>query len=77
MDPSKQAQEAYFSNKVTKTNHPNIIFKDNTVQKSTNQKHLGIILDENLTYNNLITCKFKTVNNTVNFKIICHVTLLS
>ena len=36
-DPSKQAQEVLFSNKVTKTNHPNVIFNGNTVQKSANQ----------------------------------------
>ena len=33
LDPSKQAQEVLFSNKVVKTNHPNIIFNGNTVQK--------------------------------------------
>ena len=46
-DPSKQAQELLFSNKVTKTNHPNIIFNGNTVQKSAKLKQLGLILDEN------------------------------
>ena len=35
-DPSKQAQEILFSNKVMKTNHPNIIFNGNTVQESAN-----------------------------------------
>ena len=30
-DPSKQAQEVLLSNKVTKTNHPNIIFNGSTV----------------------------------------------
>ena len=35
-DPLKQAQEVLFSNKVTKTNHPNIIFNVSTVQKSAN-----------------------------------------
>ena len=54
-DPSKQAQEMLFSNKATKTNHPNIIFNGNTVQKSANQKHLGLILDEKLTFNDNIT----------------------
>ena len=52
--PSKQAQEMLFSHKVTKTNHPNIIFNGNMVQKSANQKHLGLILDENLTFNDHI-----------------------
>ena len=58
-DPSKQAQEILFSNKVMKTNHPNIIFNGNTVQKSANQKHLGLILDEKLTFNNHITSKLR------------------
>ena len=61
-DPLKQAQEVLFSNKVTKTNHPNIIFNGNTVQKSANQKHLGLILDEKLTFNDHITSKLTTVN---------------
>ena len=37
-DPLKQAQEVLFSNKVTKTNHPNIIFNGNTEQKKCQSK---------------------------------------
>ena len=62
LDPLKQAQEVLFSNKVTKTNRPNIIYNSNTVQKSANQKHLGLILNEKLTFNDLITSKLTTVN---------------
>ena len=62
LGPSKQAQEVLFSKNVTKTNHPNIIFNGNTVQKSANQKHLGLILDEKLTFNDHITSKLTTVN---------------
>ena len=55
-DPSKQAaQEVLLSTKVTKTNHPNIIFNGNTVRKSANQKHLRLILDEKLTFDDHIT----------------------
>ena len=61
-DPSKQAQEVLFSNKATKTNHPNIIFNDNTVQKSFNQKHLGLILDEKSTFDDHITSELTAVN---------------
>ena len=47
LDPSKQAEEVLFSNKATKTNHPNIIFNGNAVQNSANQKkRLGLIFDE-------------------------------
>ena len=60
-DPSKQAQEVLFSNKVTRTNHPNIIFNGNTIQKSANQKHLGLIWDEKLTFNDHIPSKLTTV----------------
>ena len=51
LDPSKKTQEMMFSNKVTKTDYPNIIFNGNTAQKSANQKQLGLILDEKLTFN--------------------------
>ena len=50
------------SNKVTKTNHPNIIFNGKKVQKSANQKHLGLIFDQKLTFNEHITSKLTTVN---------------
>ena len=62
LDPSKQAQKMLFSNKVMKTNHPDIIFNGSTVQKSANQKHLGLILGEKLTFNEHITAKVTTVN---------------
>ena len=62
LDPSKQAQEMLFSYKVTKIDHQNIIFNGNTVQKSANQKHLGLILDEKLTFNDHVTSKLTTVN---------------
>ena len=61
-DPLKQAQEVLFTNKVEKTNHPNIIFNGNMVQKSASQKHFGLILDEKLAVNDHITSKLTTVN---------------
>ena len=69
----KQAQEVLFSNKVTKANHPNIIFNGNRVQKSANQKHLGLILDEKVTFNDDATSKLTTVNKlTSNLKKLYH-----
>ena len=58
----KHAQEVLFSNKATNTNHPNVIFNGNMVQNSANQKCLGLILDEKLTFNDHITSKLTTVN---------------
>ena len=62
LDPLKKAQEVLFSNKATKKNHPNITFNVNMVQKSVNQKHIGLILDEKLTFNDHITSKLTTAN---------------
>ena len=61
-DPLKQVQEVLFSIKATKTNHPNIALYGNTVQTSANQEHLGLILDEKLTFNDHIIPKRITVN---------------
>ena len=62
-DPSKQAKEVLFSNKAAKKNHPNIIFNGSTVQNSANQKLLGLILDEKLTFDDIcFTSKLTTIN---------------
>ena len=54
--------KCHFNSDPSKSNHPNIIFNGNTVQNSANQKHLGLILFEKLTFNNHITSKLITVN---------------
>ena len=59
---SKEAQEGLYLDKAAKTDHPNVIFNGNTVQNSVNQKHLGLILDEKLTFNDHIPFKLTTVN---------------
>ena len=48
-DPSKQAQEVFFSRKLQKSTHPTLSFNNNTVTQSvTSQKHLGMFLDTKL-----------------------------
>ena len=49
-DPSKQAQEVIFSQKVSKVHHPLLLFNNSTIQQKSSQKHLGIHLDEELTF---------------------------
>ena len=62
-DPSKQAKEVFFCNKAAKKNHPNIIFKGNTVQNSANKKRIGLILDEKPTFDDIcFTSKLTTIN---------------
>ena len=48
-DPSKQAQEVIFSRKINKVYHPPLLFNNSTIQQIS-QKHLGIHLDEELTF---------------------------
>ena len=49
-DLKKQAQEKFFSRKTKKVNHPLLTFNGRTVNQSTSQKHLGVILDTSLSF---------------------------
>ena len=60
-DPKKQAQEVIFSRKRVKDCHPSVFFNDTIVERSTNQKHLGIHLDEKLDFNAHIKEKISKV----------------
>ena len=50
-DASKQAQEIIFSRKRSLIHHPPLSFNGSIVQKSSLQKHLGVFLDEKLSFN--------------------------
>ena len=49
-DPNKQATEVIFSHKTNPANHPQLLFNDSPVATLTMHKHLGLILDEKLTF---------------------------
>ena len=49
-DPSKQAQEVIFSRKNNKLCHPDLIFNQTKVNRTSSQKHLGLLLDEKLNF---------------------------
>ena len=64
-DPSKQAQEVIFSRKTKKINHSPLTFRKSTVSQTTSQKHLGVILDASLSFEeHLISVESKT-NKTI------------
>ena len=44
-DPSKQAQEVIFSQKLKKVTHPLLVFNNANVSQCKSQKHLGIMWD--------------------------------
>ena len=50
-DPLKQEVQVIFSAKKVKTNHPPIYFNEKAVVAKTEHKHLGFILDEQLSFN--------------------------
>ena len=61
-DPSKQAQEVIFSRKLKKVTHPPLVFNNANVSQCKSQKHLGIILDSKLTFED----HYKTVLSKAN-----------
>ena len=61
-DPPKQAQEVIFSRKINKVHHPSLLFNNSTIQQISSQKHLGIHLDEELTFKHHINEKINKAN---------------
>ena len=61
-DITKQAQEVIFSRKSQKTDHPAVYFNDASVEKTSCQKHLGMHLDEKLSFNTHIKDKIAKAN---------------
>ena len=61
-DPSKQPQEVIFSRKLKKVTHPPLVFITANVSQCKPQKHLGIILDSKLTFED----HYKTVLSKTN-----------
>ena len=61
-DLSIQAQEVTFSRKTAKVSHPSITFNTVPVARTTCQKHLGLYLNEKLTFYNHINAKISKAN---------------
>ena len=72
-DPFKQAQDVIFSRKITKTNHPTLIFNDNPVHQVPLQRHLRMFLDCKLYFEEplktIVNKRNKTIAYFVNFRI--------
>ena len=49
-DPAKQAHEVTFSRKAKEIYHPPLVFNNTSVSHSSSQKHLGVILDSKLIF---------------------------
>ena len=66
-DTTKQAQEVIFSRKVKKTVHPPLLFNNASVTRTSSQKHLGIILDNQLKFDDHISKTIGLLHKLHNF----------
>ena len=64
-DPLKQASEVLFSKKRNIVNHPDLYFNGTKINRVPSQKHLGMILDEKLTFNDHISQKISKASKGV------------
>ena len=61
-DPTKPAQEVLFSRKKKVQDHPELSLNNIKVERSTYQKHLGMILDEKLNFKQHIDITIAKIN---------------
>ena len=65
-DLTKQAQEIIFSRKKTDASHPSLYFNNTQIQRQSVQKHLGLFLDEKLSFLEHIDVKIKKATVGIN-----------
>ena len=56
-DPNKQAQEVYFSKKLKNESSLPVTFNNTKIGTCSTQKHLGLLLDKRLSFNENIKVK--------------------
>ena len=64
-DLSKQAEEVIFSRKTIKMSHTSIVFNTMPVARTTCQKHLGLYLDEKLSFYDHINANISNANKDI------------
>ena len=65
LDPSNEAQEVIFSRKAKKEYHPPLAFNNNNVPETNSQKHLGVVLDNCLSFEDHLKIILNKVNKTI------------
>ena len=64
-DPSRQAQEIIFSRKKKKSSHPSLYFNNIPVSLTSVHKHLGMLLDDELSYEHHLKSVLNKVKKTI------------
>ena len=63
--PTKQAQEIIFSWKTSQRNHPGLMFNNNIVNVTSIHRHLGMIFDSKLSFDEHLKSVLKKISKTV------------
>ena len=64
-DPTKQAHEVIFSRKTKEIYHPPLVFNNASVSQSSPQKHLSVILDSKLIFQEHLTMVSLKISKTL------------
>ena len=64
-DPTKQANEVLFSCKKTPPNHPPLFFNGAQVTRVNEHKHLGLILENNLSFEKHLDGKMRKARRNI------------
>ena len=64
-DPTKQAQEVIFSRKIKKPLHIPLNFNNANVKQTVIQKHLGVIIESQLSFEKHLKTIFSKANKTI------------
>ena len=67
-DQTKKPQEIIFSRELNKPVHPNLTFNNSHVSQTEYQKHIGLILDNQLSFNEHLKCVLDKISTTIGFK---------
>ena len=67
-DPTKQAQEIIFSRKTSQRNDPGLMFNNSIVNVTTIHKHLVMIFDSKLSFDEHLKSVLKKLSKTVQGK---------
>ena len=64
-DPTKQANEILFSRRRSQVNHPELFFNNSVVSKVNAHKHLGLILQNDLSFDKHVEEKIRKARKTI------------
>ena len=64
-EPTKQAQEFIFSRKAKELYHPPLVFNNSNISQSSSQKHLGVLIETKLTFDEHLKMLYLKIKKTL------------